>query len=124
MFLQGTHKSSNAFCWWGFLQALWYTGAASDKCLLPIRQSGSSLLFHRGKEWPRQTVMSLMWKHEARGNEVILPVQYQGLAILELGVIIMRHFLVFNPSLLSPCSSAVIYGRVHDGSRKKGEVLM
>lgn len=116
MFLLGTHKSSNAFCWWGFLQAFGDTGASSDKCLLPVWQSGSSLLFHRGKEWPRESVMALMWKHEARGNEP----NTRGLPSLNLAIILC-HFLILNPSLLSPCSLAVIYG--HEGSRRKGEVL-
>lgn len=71
----------------------------------------------------KRVTHGLMWKHEARGNEVTSQPSTRGLPSLNLAII-MRHFLVLNPSLLSPRSSAVIHGRVNVGSRRKGEVLM
>ena len=69
------------------------------------------------KERPR--VMSLTWKHEARGQEATLSAQYQVFALYALGYDILHNFLILNLSLVLPCSSA----EVHDGSRQNGEML-
>lgn len=62
-----------------------------------------SLMVHfysaTGMEWPRESAVSLMWKQEARGQEVTLPAQYQGVCYPWTS-----SFL--SPSILSPCSSA------------------
>lgn len=96
------------------------TDAITDKCLIQIKQSNSSLLFSGWGVKERPRVMSLTWKLEARGQEATLSAQYQVFAFYALGYDIMHNFLILN----LPLVFTMLFSMVHDGSRQKGEMLI